>query len=307
MTRGLAFFALSAALLTGAGTGLPAASEDRRAGHSGTKQSAHGARGARDPMMDRMMAGMSAAEKKYMHGHMAKMSAAHRKMMMDHMMQMPPAERRKVVQQMMKGGGMAGMMHGHGGSGGHGARGKSHGGTDHSKPPSGKAKSGKTQEPVPLAVGDPVPDFVVRDLQGKTHRLSDLRKQTRSGIVSLTFWCSFCHSCRPVETRLDRFARDHKDQAVVAAIDASAGETAAGVAAFARKKGLSLPILMDAPGKAADLFGVKVTTTTVVIDGKGVLRYRGQFQEGDQMLAGAALKAVLAGEPVARQETPQRG
>lgn len=212
-----------------------------------------------------------------------------------------------MVQQMMKAGGMGGMMPGHGEMGGHGARGNNHGGTNHSKRPSGKAKSGKTQEPVPLAVGDPVPDFAVRDLQGKTHRLSDLRKQTKSGIVSLTFWCTFCHSCRPVEARLDRFARDHKDQAVVAAIDASAGETAAGVAAFAKKKGLSLPILMDAPGKAADLFGVKLTTTTVVIDGQGVLRYRGQFLDGDQMLAGDALKAVLAGQPVTRKETRQRG
>lgn len=212
-----------------------------------------------------------------------------------------------MVQQMMKGGGMGGGMHGHGQMGSHGAHGMNSGGASHTGPPGGKAQSGTTQEPVPLAVGDPVPDFAVRDLQGKTRLLSDLRKQTQSGIVSLTFWCSFCHSCRPVEARLDRFARDHKDQAVVAAIDASAGETAAGVAAFARKRGLSLPILMDTPGKAADLFGVKLTTTTVVIDGQGILRYRGQFLDGDQMLAGDALKAVLAGEPVTRKETPQRG
>jgi peroxiredoxin len=292
MTRRLALFALGATLLTWAGTGLLAAAEDKHAGRDGTKQSTHG---AHDPMMDRMMAGMSAAEKQHVRGHMAQMSAAHRKMM-DHMMRMPPAERRKMVHQLMKGG-----------MGGHGARGKSHGGTEHSKPPSGKAKSGNRQEPVPLAIGEPVPDFAVRDLQGKTHRLSDLRKQTKSGIVSLTFWCSFCHSCRPVEARLNRFARDIKDQAVVTAIDASAGETAAGVAAFARQRGLSLPILMDAPGKAADLFGVQQTTTTVVIDGQGILRYRGQFQDGDQMLAADALKAVLAGEPIVRKETPQRG
>jgi peroxiredoxin len=191
--------------------------------------------------------------------------------------------------------------------GGHGAHGRSHSEASHAQPPRDKRKSGTTQQPVPLAVGEPVPDFEVRDVQGKTHRLSDLRKQTKSGIVSLTFWCSFCHSCRPVEARLDRFARDTKDQAVVTAIDASAGETAAGVAAFARQRGLSLPILMDAPGKAADLFGVQQTTTTVVIDGQGILRYRGQFQDGDQMLAADALKAVLAGEPIVRKETPQRG
>lgn len=179
--------------------------------------------------------------------------------------------------------------------------------TTHHPSSSGEAKSGQRQAVVPLAVGDRVPDFTVRDLQGKTHRLSELRKQTKSGIVSLTFWCSFCHSCRHVEERLDRFARDYKGQAVVAAIDASAGETAAAVGAFAKKKGLSLPILMDAPGKVADLFGVKVTTTTVLIDGQGILRYRGRLLEEEQFLAGDALKAVLVGEPVARKETPQRG
>jgi thiol-disulfide isomerase/thioredoxin len=304
MTRRLTPFVLGAALLTWAGTGFPAATGDKHAASSGTKQTA---RGAHDKAMDRMMAGMSAAEKQYMRGHMTQMSADHRKMMMDHMTQMSPDQRRRMVQQLMKGAGTVSMMHGHGGMGGHGASGKSHGGTDHSKPPSGKAKSDKTQEPVPLAVGEQVPDLVVRDLEGKALRLSDLRRQTKSGVVSLTFWCSFCHSCRPVETRLDRFAREHKDQAVVAAIDASAGETAAGVAAFARQRGISLPILMDAPGKAADLFGVQKTTTTVVIDGQGVLRYRGQFVEGDQMPAADALKAVLAGEPVTWKETPQRG
>jgi peroxiredoxin len=304
MSRRLTLFALAATLLTWAGTGLPAAPEDKHAGHSGTKQSAHG---AHDQMMDRMMVGMSAAEKKHIREHMAQMGPVGRKMMMDHMMRMSPAERRKMVQQVMKGGAMSGMMHGHGGMGGHGAIGKSHGGTNHSMLPSGKTKSGTTQEPVPLAVGDQIPDFTVRDLQGKTHRLGDLRKQTKSGIISLTFWCSFCQSCRLVEARLDRFARDHKDQAVVAAIDASAGETAAGVAAFTQKRGLSFPILLDAPGKAADLFGAKVTTTTVVIDGKGILRYRGQFLDGDQMLAGDALKEVLAGERVSRKETRQRG
>lgn len=303
MTRRWTPLALGATLLTWAGAGLPTAAQDRHTGHGDTKPGAPGAH-------DRMMAGMSAAEKQHVHGHMARLSAADRKKLMDRMMRLSPAARRKLVLEMMQGGGTDGTVHGHGivsGHGAHAAHGKSGGGASHASPPSGMPKSDRMQEPVPLAVGDPVPDFAVRDLQGKTHRLSDLRKQTKSGIVSLTFWCSFCHSCRHIEARLDRFARDHQGQAVVTAIDASAGETAARVAAFAREKGLSLPILMDAPGQTADLFGVKVTTTTVVIDGQGLLRYRGQLLEGDQMPARDALKAVLGGQPVARQETPQRG
>ena len=304
MKRQLTLLALGGTLLTWAGTGLPTAAQDKHTGHGGRKQGEHG---AHDKITDRMRAGMSAAEKNYLHGHMAQMSAAHRKMMMEHMLRVPPAERRRLVQQMMKGGGTGGMTHGPGKTGGHGAHGNHGGGARHAEPPRGNPKSGRTPEPVPLAVGDQVPNFEIRDFQGKTRTLNDLRKQTRSGVVSLTFWCTFCHSCRDMEGRLDRFSRDHKDRAVVAAIDASAGETPGGVRAFAKKAGLSLPILMDAPGKAADLFGVTLTTTTVVIDGQGILRYRGQFREGDQMLARDALAAVLAGEPVTRKETRQYG
>lgn len=159
----------------------------------------------------------------------------------------------------------------------------------------------------PLSVGDRVPDFTVHDLAGKSRKLSELQKANPSGVVSLTFWCSFCHSCRHMEARLDGLAKSLTGKAAVAAIDASAGETAEEVSAFAKSKGLTLPILLDEKGAAADLFGVRVTTTTVVIDGKGILRYRGQFGHGQQTLAEDALKSVLAGKDVATAETALRG
>jgi len=158
-----------------------------------------------------------------------------------------------------------------------------------------------------LEVGQPVPDFTVTDLAGKTLKLSELQKKTSSGVVSLTYWCSFCHSCRHLEKRLDAFAREQQQSAAVVLIDASAGETAAGVSSFAKKTGLTLPILLDAGGKTVDLFGVRATTTTLIVDAKSILRYRGQFGRGEDEPAAAALKAVIAGEAVALKETPQRG
>ncbi len=151
------------------------------------------------------------------------------------------------------------------------------------------------------------PDFSVTDLSGATLTLSDLRKKTPSGAVTLTYWCSFCHSCRHLEKRLDEFARQQRDKAAVVLIDASAGETPEGVSAFAMKTGLTLPILLDEGGKSVDLFGIKTTTTTLVIDVKGILRYRGQFKQGEKEPAVAALQAVLTGKEVLQKETAQRG
>jgi thiol-disulfide isomerase/thioredoxin len=156
-----------------------------------------------------------------------------------------------------------------------------------------------------VAVGAKVPDFSVRTLDGKTVKLSDLQKdqkRTKKGVVVLSFWCSTCHSCRRVEPHLDKLARDYEGQAAVIALDANAGETAERVAAFAKKNGLTMPIVLDPSGHSADVFGTEVTTTTVVIDGAGVLRYCGRFGQGEE-----ALKAVLAGKEVTVKTTPHDG
>jgi hypothetical protein len=103
-------------------------------------------------------------------------------------------------------------------------------------------------------------------------------------------------------------AKDYAGQAAVIALDTNAGETAERVAAFTKEKGLALPIVLDPSGRTADVFGTEVTTTTVVIDGNGVLRYCGRFRQGDHAAyAEEALKAVLAGKEFAVKTTPHDG
>jgi thiol-disulfide isomerase/thioredoxin len=162
-----------------------------------------------------------------------------------------------------------------------------------------------------VMVGEKVPDFSVRTLDGKTIKLSELQKngkRTKTGVVVLSFWCSTCSSCRRVEHHLDKLAKEYQGRAAVIALDANAGETPERVTAFAKEKRLALPIVLDPGGRTADLFGTEVTTTTIVIDGKGVLRYCGRFGQGDEACyAEAALKAVLAGKEVGVKTTPHDG
>ena len=173
---------------------------------------------------------------------------------------------------------------------------------------------GKHQDETPpkglVKVGDHVPDFSVRTLDGKDVKLSELQKdptRTKNGVVVLSFWCTTCHSCRHVENVLAKLSKDHEGQAAVIALAANADETAQGVGAFLKKQGLTLPVVLDPSGRTADLFGVQRTTTTVVIDGTGVLRYCGQFRQTDGGSAQDALKAVLAGREVAVKATPHSG
>jgi thiol-disulfide isomerase/thioredoxin len=181
-------------------------------------------------------------------------------------------------------------------------RGGSHGhGHAHADHPGDDSKT--------IAIGDKVPDFEVV-IDGKKWMLSELQADptvTSDGTLVLTFWCSFCHSCRHVEHQLDSLATQYRGKVGVIALDASAGETAEKVAEFAAKQGLTLPIALSSGGAAADIFGTRVTTTTVVIDGNGLLRYCGQFGDRENSFAQDALEAVLAGEEVPVKKTRQKG
>ena len=163
---------------------------------------------------------------------------------------------------------------------------------------------------VTIAVGERVPELSASDLQGQSwkfaelHRLAKLDKPVP---VVLTFWCSFCPSCRQVEHDLDALAKKYAGKAIVVALDASAGETAEMCRKVAGEKGLTLSILLDENGHAADLFGTETTTTTAVIDASGILRYCGQFIRNKERLAEAALEAILNGKPVAMPTTLHLG
>ncbi len=160
-----------------------------------------------------------------------------------------------------------------------------------------------------LKVGDKATALAPADLSGKSLTLADLQRGSdgKKLPVVLTFWCSFCHSCRHMEHDLDKLAAEYRGKARVYALDSSAGETAEVVRAAAKKTGLKLPILLDANGKVASLFGVTKTTTTVVIDTDGRVVYFGRFAGKDERYVQQALDSVLAGMAVKTAHTTPIG
>ena len=161
-----------------------------------------------------------------------------------------------------------------------------------------------------VKIDEKVPDFAIQMLDGKSVKLSELQKdekQTKTGVVVLSFWCTTCHSCRDVEHLLAKLYKDYQGHAAVFALGANADETAETAEAFVKENGLELPIVLDSGRNTANLFGVNKTTTTVVIDGNRVLRYCGQFRQKGGGSAEAALKAILAGKEVAVKTTPHFG
>lgn len=157
--------------------------------------------------------------------------------------------------------------------------------------------------------GGKVPDLGLTSLEGKSLPVDVLLKNDdgKPRPAVLVVWCSTCPSCRMAEERIAAFAGKYKDRAAVCFLDANVGETAEKAKAALAKKNLAMTVLLDPDGKSVSAFGLSCTTTALVIDASGVLRYHGRFDQNDSHYAEDALKEVLAGKDVTMSTTAEAG
>ena len=147
-------------------------------------------------------------------------------------------------------------------------------------------------------VGRPAPDFTLRDLDGATYRLSDL---TGKKIVWLNFWGLRCGPCIRELPVLQVLWDRYRDKGLLLL-----GVNADGVdAAFIRKQfearedlrraGVTFPLAPDPEFGAIDAYGLMGAPLNVMIDRKGVIRFRHEgYEAGDEARYEALLKQLLA-------------
>ena len=129
----------------------------------------------------------------------------------------------------------------------------------------------------------------------------------------LVFWSSVCSHCTRYDRYLNTFSDRHPSLAL-AGIASRQGESADEVRAAMQARGLTFTMLHD-PGAvvAAQLF-TQQTPRVFLVDAESRLVYRGAFDnykypedpEYEAYLE-PAVESLLAGQPVARAETPSFG
>jgi peroxiredoxin len=168
-------------------------------------------------------------------------------------------------------------------------------------------------EPKPAA--RKVGDFRLPDTAGKVWSLKGLKDSKAVVVVFLGTECPVNNAYAP------RLAELHKELApqgvAFLAVNANCQDTAARIAAHARRFALPFPVLKDTANVVADRFGARRTPEAFVLSPDGTVLYQGriddQFGVGFNRKAptrrdlAAAVEEVLAGKPVSVPATDAAG
>jgi peroxiredoxin len=144
------------------------------------------------------------------------------------------------------------------------------------------------------SAGD-APDFALRDLSGRTVRLSDHRGK----VVLVNFWATWCVPCRVELPHLERLHTQYApDGLVVLGVSIDGPESVAEVDPQARRYGLTFPVLLDQDTRVVALYNPKKTAPFTVIIGRdgAVVHRREGYHTGDEARVEADVKALLSAQ-----------
>jgi peroxiredoxin len=145
------------------------------------------------------------------------------------------------------------------------------------------------------AVGAPASNFTLKDVNGRQVSLSD---HFGKNVVLLDFWATWCVPCEAEMPHLQRLYQRHKEQGfVVLGVSMDGPETVASVAPYARRMGLTFPMLLDEETQVTNVYNPQRTAPlTVLIDRDGrVRRVHPGYKPGDEVELDREVAALVTG------------
>lgn len=136
-------------------------------------------------------------------------------------------------------------------------------------------------------------DFVLKDLEGKTIRLSD---QYEDQIVLIDFWATWCIPCIKELRQLQDIYDVYREKGLtVLSINVDGPDTTALVKNFMRKYQYNFPVLLDSDSTVVSLYNPSfLLPYSVLIDKGGYIRYVHQgYSPGDKMLLVGEIEEVF--------------
>ena len=121
-----------------------------------------------------------------------------------------------------------------------------------------------------VKLGEPAPNFRLRDLNGHSVSLSDLRGK----VVLLNFWATWCGPCRvemPAMEELYRTFSRNDFEILAVSTDAQGASV---TRPFQQENHLTFPILHDADYRVGLTYGARSLPMTFMVDRQGIVRHQ---------------------------------
>jgi len=121
-------------------------------------------------------------------------------------------------------------------------------------------------------VGKPVPDVILPSIDGKSVSLNSFKGK----IVLLAFWASWCPRCEEELTFLQGVYKTSGDIVVLAINQESQNISSAHVDRIRKalqEWKIDFPVLLDRNLDAWNGFCINALPTSIILDGKGIVRY----------------------------------
>ncbi len=120
-----------------------------------------------------------------------------------------------------------------------------------------------------LKIGSLAPNLMVKDVEGKEHKLSDFKGK----VVLINFWASWCPPCLIEMPSLASAYQKFKEKGFeILAINLD--DKVENAIDFAKKEKIPFKIFLDPSGKSAQDFLVYGLPYTVLLDREGKVRYK---------------------------------
>lgn len=117
-----------------------------------------------------------------------------------------------------------------------------------------------------LQKGNEAPNFVLTDMEGKEHKLSDYKGQG----VFLNFWGTYCKPCEYEMPYMESQYQTYKDKGVEI-LAVNVGESEYSVNEYAAKHNLTFPIMIDKGREVENAYRVDILPVTFLIDKEGTV------------------------------------
>lgn len=129
-----------------------------------------------------------------------------------------------------------------------------------------------------LRTGDKAPDFVLQDMEGNQHKLSDYKGQG----VFLNFWGTWCEPCVEEMPAMDRQYKQFEEQGVqVLAVNIAQSDFE--VQSFVDRFKLSFPVVIDKSKSVMTAYNIRPLPTTILVNPEGEIEriVTGEMSEQD--------------------------